>query len=48
MEQVRISFSYPTAMKKELEKMANVYGIKLMGYIKLIIRKEAKKLKEKI
>jgi hypothetical protein len=45
-EKVRLSFSYPDTMKIELEKAAKAYGMKLMGYLKVIIRKEIKELRE--
>ena len=45
-EKVRMGFSYPTIMKQDLEDLAKDHGMKLMGYIKLIIRKEINRLKE--
>ncbi len=45
MRKVRVSFSFPQEMKKTLEKLAKKSGFKLMGYIKLIMNQEVKRLK---
>ena len=45
MKKVRVSFSFPQEMKKTLEKLAKNSGFKLMGYIRLIMNKEVKRLK---
>ncbi|MCP4369877.1 MAG: hypothetical protein GY797_17445 [Deltaproteobacteria bacterium] len=47
MSKVRLSFSYPDKMKSKLEKLAKQSGRKLMGYLKLIMNKEANRLREK-
>jgi hypothetical protein len=45
-DRVRLSFSFPDETKETLEKMAKDYRMKLMGYIKFIIKKELVRLKE--
>lgn len=46
-EDKRISFSYPESMKKDLEKLAKEYKIKLMGYIKMVLYKETDRIKRR-
>jgi len=46
-ERTRISFSYPDKIKEKLQKLADNYGISLLGYVRLILTKEIKRIKRR-